>query len=54
MDTNGLRGAVLAMTGVAAHVAAETTGSKTAARVEAWVDGIFADDEKEHGDQKRR
>lgn len=48
MDTNGLRGAVLAMTGVAAHIAAETTGSKTAARVEAWVDGKFADDFDPH------
>lgn len=47
MDTNGLRGAALALTGVTAHLAAETTGSKTAARVEAWVDSKFADDEKE-------
>lgn len=44
VDTNGLRGAALALTGVAAHIAAETTGSKTAARVEAWVDGKFGDD----------
>lgn len=47
MDTNSLRGAALALTGVAAHIAAETTGFKTAARVEACVDGKFADDEKE-------
>lgn len=47
MDTNSLRGAALDLTGVAAHLAAETTGSKKAARVEAWVDGKFADDEKE-------
>ncbi|MEV0382906.1 hypothetical protein [Nonomuraea sp. NPDC050643] len=44
MDTNGLRGAVLAMTGVAAHIAAETTDSKAAAKVADWVDSKFDDD----------
>lgn len=43
-DPNGLRGAALALTGVAAHIAAETTGSKTAARVAEWVDEKFADE----------
>lgn len=47
MDSNSLRGAALALTGVAAHLAAETTGSKTAARVEAWVDGKFAEGDEE-------
>lgn len=47
VDTNSLRGAALALTGVAAHIAAETTGSKTAARVAEWVDGKFPDDEKD-------
>jgi hypothetical protein len=37
-DLNSLRGAALAMTGIAAHLVAETTGSKAAARVETWVD----------------
>ncbi|MFI7470523.1 hypothetical protein [Nonomuraea sp. NPDC049646] len=47
MDTNSLRGAALALTGVAAHIAAGTTGSKTAAKVEAWVDEKFADAKEE-------
>ncbi|MEV6036060.1 hypothetical protein AB0L65_33235 [Nonomuraea sp. NPDC052116] len=43
MDTNSLRGAALALAGVAAHIAAETTGSKTATRVAEWVDGKFSE-----------
>jgi hypothetical protein len=44
VDTNSLRGAALALTGVAAHIAAETTGSKTAAKVAAWADRKLEDD----------
>ncbi|MET8985798.1 hypothetical protein ABZW49_10155 [Nonomuraea wenchangensis] len=47
MDTNGLRGAALALTGVAAHLVAETTGCKTAAAVAEWVDGKFSEGEPE-------
>ena len=45
-DRDNLRGAALALTGIAAHLAAETTGSKTAAKVAEWVDSKFSDDEE--------
>jgi len=45
-NRDNLRGAALALTGVAAHITAELTGSKKAARVAAWADGKFDEDEK--------
>lgn len=44
MDPDGLRGAAIALAGVAAHITAETTGSKTAAKVAAWADRKLEDD----------
>lgn len=46
MDTNGLKGAALLAVGVTAMFAAELTSSKTAKRVEEWVDGKFGDDKE--------
>jgi hypothetical protein len=45
-DRDNLRGAALALAGVAAHITAELTGSKKAARVAAWADSKFDEDEK--------
>lgn len=47
MDTDSLRGAAIALAGVAAHLAAETTGSKTAAQIAAWADGKLGEDDKD-------
>lgn len=44
--TGTLRGAALALTGVAAHIIAEETGSKTARRIADRVDKAFGLDEE--------
>lgn len=47
MDPDGLRGAAVALTGVAAYIAAETTGSKTARKVATWASEKLGVDDEE-------